>query len=96
MNKEYYFDENYGCIKIPNKYLDRKEEISFDGKKLYIDKNKVDKIKLKKIYLRLNELEFLMGKNNTRYKHHSSWSEYNDNYTSEIKELEKQIEKIKG
>ncbi len=90
----YYSDENYKLIPVPkDKQLDIYLRV-YNGKSFVLDSVKQSAFKKQSIFDRLDELESLMVKNNTRYKHHENWSEYNENYINEIKELESQLENL--
>lgn len=66
----------------------------WNGTGWVIDEIKLADFKKQEIFNRLDELSALISKNNTRYKHRENWSEYNENYINEIKELESQLENL--
>lgn len=90
----YYSDENYKLVPVPK---DKQEDIHlrvYNGKSFILSKDKQLAFEEQEIFNRLDEIEGLMLKNNTRYKHHENWSEYNENYINKIKELESQLKSL--
>lgn len=90
----YYSDDKYKNIPVPESKQSDIYLRVYNGKSFVLSKEKQLAFKKQEIFNRLDNLEKLMLKNNTRYKHRENWSEYDKEYTDEIKKLESQLESL--